>query len=188
MRHLASDEDLWHEILEGWYLGGWPPYKAALPEADKLAIIDVTCELPRKIAKCAYMCIPVWDTHAPDPRQIEAAVTWAQNQRQQGSEVFIHCAHGHGRSAVIMIAILVAEAYAKTVAEALAIIRKQRPKVRLNFRQQHAIDTWFNIHTENSGNRSAAVRLVPTATVTNRTVTGSCTVEEISDTVDKKTN
>lgn len=51
----------------------------------------------------------VWDTHAPTPQQIEAGVQWALAQRASGLPVLVHCAHGHGRSATVLAAILIGE-------------------------------------------------------------------------------
>ena len=43
----------------------------------------------------------------PDPVLIEDAVQWAAQQRRAGHPVFVHCAHGHGRSTVVLCAALV---------------------------------------------------------------------------------
>lgn len=51
----------------------------------------------------------MWDTHAPTAQQIEVGVQWALAQRAAGRPVLVHCAHGHGRSATVLAAILIGE-------------------------------------------------------------------------------
>lgn len=43
----------------------------------------------------------------PAVRQIDRGVKWALEQRSAERPVLVHCAHGHGRSLVLMCAILV---------------------------------------------------------------------------------
>lgn len=95
LRRLTSGEEPYHEICEGVYVGGWPYSPEKLPPGDP-AIIDCTCELPRKseFKGHPYLCIPTWDTRAPQPGDIESAVKWACRKRAQNRPVFIHCAYG----------------------------------------------------------------------------------------------
>lgn len=106
------------------------------------AVLDVTCELPLQLAPPAYLNLAVWDTHAPTPAQIERGVAWALGQRAAGCPVLVHCAHGHGRSATVLAAILIAEGAAAGPAEAEALMKAQRPRVRLNKRQMGALKAW----------------------------------------------
>lgn len=78
----------------------------------------------------------------PDPDQIERGVHWAAQQVAAGRPVLVHCAHGHGRSATVLAAILIAEGRASGVAEAEALMQAQRPRVRLNRRQRAALLAW----------------------------------------------
>ena len=80
----------------------------------------------------------------PLPHQIDDGVAWAQAQELEGRKVLIHCAHGHGRSATILCAILIANGQASTIAEAEKILKSERPRVRLNTRQRAALTEWFN--------------------------------------------
>lgn len=106
------------------------------------AVLDVTCELPLQLVPPAYLNLSVWDTHAPSVPQIEQGVQWALQQRSAGRPVLVHCAHGHGRSATVLGAILVAEGIAKGAADAEAIMKSVRPRVRLNSRQMGALRAW----------------------------------------------
>jgi protein-tyrosine phosphatase len=69
------------------------------------------------------MCVPVWDTQAPDSAQIDAAVAWAQHQLAEGHPLYVHCAHGHGRSATVLAALLIATGRAASAEEAVSIMR-----------------------------------------------------------------
>lgn len=95
-KRLKTREPAYNEIIEGLYVGGWPSSLDRLPPGEPAAIIDCTCELPRNPAfsRNAYMCIPTWDTRAPQPWQIESAVHWACRKRSQKKPIYIHCAFG----------------------------------------------------------------------------------------------
>lgn len=95
LRRFTSGEDPYTEICDGVFVGGWPFSAVSLPPGDP-AIIDCTCELPRKseFKRNSYLCIPTWDTRAPQPGEIESAVKWACRKRAQNKPVFIHCAYG----------------------------------------------------------------------------------------------
>lgn len=88
-------EDPYSEVSQGLYVGGCPYSPDKLPPRNP-AIIDCTCELSRKreFLGHAYLCIPVWDTRAPTPAQIESAVKFAFRERARNVPVFIHCAYG----------------------------------------------------------------------------------------------
>lgn len=117
------------------YIGGWPSSTSQLPRGGNVAVVDVTAELPATARGLAYRCLPVWDTTAPTARQIAGAATWALEQRRAGRAVLVHCAHGHGRSCVVLCAILVAAGVCQDEREALRLVRAQRPGARLNAHQ-----------------------------------------------------
>ncbi|KAK9823004.1 hypothetical protein WJX81_005381 [Elliptochloris bilobata] len=137
----VSTEPLYSRIADGWYLGGWPAHGDLVPPGGP-AVVDVTCELPRRHSQ-PYSNVPVWDTHAPTPAQIEAGVRWALRQREAGRPVYVHCAHGHGRSTVVLCAALIRTGLAADPKAALALARAGRPRARFNYRQQDALEAWF---------------------------------------------
>ena len=75
-------------------------------------------------------------------KQIDRGVKWALEQQAEGRPVLVHCAHGHGRSLVVMCAILVVSGQAGDFLEAYKIVKAARPKVRLNGRQHRALVQW----------------------------------------------
>ena len=74
--------------------------------------------------------------------QIDAGVKWALEQRAAGRPVLVHCAHGHGRSLVLMCAILVVSGRAGDFLEAFRMVKAARPRVRLNSRQHASLVAW----------------------------------------------
>ncbi|KAG8380648.1 hypothetical protein BUALT_Bualt06G0037600 [Buddleja alternifolia] len=143
IRRFTSGEAPYTEISQGLYVGGWPYSLDKLPPGNP-AIIDCTCELPRKeeLSGCAYLCIPTWDTRAPQPGEIESAVKWACRKRAQNIPVFIHCAYGHGRSVAVMCALLVALGLTEDWKSAEKLIKEKRPYIRLNALHRKALEEW----------------------------------------------
>jgi hypothetical protein len=60
---------------------------------------------------------------APNTQQIQEGVEWARQRLQEERGVYIHCAHGHGRSATVMAALLMSLGKAGTAEEAVALMR-----------------------------------------------------------------
>ncbi|CAI9767509.1 unnamed protein product [Fraxinus pennsylvanica] len=143
LRRLISGEAPYSEISEGLYVGGWPCSLDKLPPGNP-AIIDCTCEFPRKmeLSGHAYFCIPTWDTRSPQPAEIESAVKWACRKRAQKISVFVHCAYGHGRSVAVMCALLVAVGLAEDWKNAEKLIRERRPCIQMNARHHKALEEW----------------------------------------------
>lgn len=68
---------------------------------------------------------------------------WILQQRAAGRPVYVHCAHGHGRSTVVLCAALIRAGLAADPRGALSLARAGRPRARLNDRQRTALDAWF---------------------------------------------
>lgn len=143
LRRLTSGEPPYSEICDGLFVGGWPSSLEKLPPGNP-AVIDCTCELPRKkeVSGLAYLCVPIWDTRAPQPAEIESAVRWACRKRSQNIPIFVHCAYGHGRSVAVMCALLVALGLAEDWKNAEKMIRERRPYIRMNSLHRNALDEW----------------------------------------------
>ncbi|XP_059309839.1 uncharacterized protein LOC132060965 [Lycium ferocissimum] len=144
LRRMFSGEPPYSEIFEGIYVGGWPCSLDKLPPGNP-AIIDCTCEMPRMLeftGNHAFLCIPTWDTRAPQPADIEVAVKWACRKRAQNIPVFIHCAYGHGRSVAVMCALLVALGLAEDWKNAEKLIKEKRPYIRMNALHRKALEEW----------------------------------------------
>ena len=54
---------------------------------------------------------------APTVEQIDLGVAWSLDQNRQGHGVYVHCAHGHGRSNVVLCAVLISVGAAGSIQE-----------------------------------------------------------------------
>ena len=80
----------------------------------------------------AYTSLPTLDGAAPDRAEFDALV--AHIVRAGG--VYVHCASGHGRSATLAAALLIARGLSASVPEAEERLRAARPGVRLSRAQR----------------------------------------------------
>ncbi|GAB5369760.1 hypothetical protein AAMO2058_001433400 [Amorphochlora amoebiformis] len=147
-RRALMSEPLASSDFRGvWHIGGWPSDGKRLPPMVQ-SVIDCTCELPReftvgrKSMVKEYLCVPLWDAMGPTINQLDHAARWAVSQRSLNRSVLIHCAHGHGRSATVLCAALVASGEARSCLGALRTIKQYRPRARLNSAQSAALRAW----------------------------------------------
>jgi len=119
----------WHELLPDLVIGRRLLDREFDLEVDH--IVDLTCEY----AECAkqrshpgYLCLPIVDGAAPPPKVLQQYVS--QLKKLEG-RIYLHCAEGHGRTATVAAALLVARGLANDVDEALAKIASVRPKAKV---------------------------------------------------------
>jgi protein-tyrosine phosphatase len=130
--HLARafrKEACCHEVAPGVWLGR-RPYPRELPP-DVTLVVDLTAEFPahRGVRRGrTYLCLPTLDTGAPEEAAFGDLVRQVAAWR---GKVYIHCAAGHGRSALVAAAVLVARGLARDGRQAEEALRKVRPGVRL---------------------------------------------------------
>ncbi|KAK6933551.1 Dual specificity phosphatase, catalytic domain [Dillenia turbinata] len=143
LRRLRSREEPYTKVYDGLYIGGWPASLGMLPPGNP-AIVDCTCEFPRisELSGNPYLCIPTWDTRAPQPGDIESAVKWACRKRAQSRPIFIHCAYGHGRSVTVTCALLVSLGVVEDWKAAEKFIQERRPRIHLNDLQRQSLEEW----------------------------------------------
>ncbi|XP_076920774.1 uncharacterized protein LOC143581991 [Bidens hawaiensis] len=142
IRRLKSKEDPYSEVADGLFVGGWPSSNEKMPPGNP-AVVDCTCELPRVLRNGnGYLCVPTWDTRAPDPGAIESAVKWACRKRSQNVPVFVHCAYGHGRSVAVTCALLVELGVVDDWKNAEKLIKDKRPYIRMNALHRKALEEW----------------------------------------------
>jgi hypothetical protein len=134
LRRLRS-ERCWDEVRPGLFLGR-RALPAELPPGIRL-VADLTCELSEPIAlrRLEYRCLPTLDGGAPER---EAFVRLVREIAAFDGPVYVHCAAGHGRSATVVLAVLLARGAAKDVAAAEEIVRTARPGMLLS-RAQRAL-------------------------------------------------
>jgi protein-tyrosine phosphatase len=72
--------------------------------------------------------MPILDLTAPNAAQLQAAVEFISQQAVHGI-VCVHCKVGYSRSAAVVGAYLLALGQAKTVDQAIAVLRNSRPTI-----------------------------------------------------------
>lgn len=129
-----------HLIAPGLWLGR-RAYGRELPP-DVSLIVDLTAELPepRSVRQGrTYLCLPTLDGSVPDRAKmrmlVETISTW------QGG-VYVHCALGRGRSALVVAAVLLAKGAAPDFASASRMLKDARPSVRMNAVQRAYMGRW----------------------------------------------
>jgi hypothetical protein len=131
-----SSEPASQEIAPGLWVGR-RPIAAELPK-NLGVIVDLTCELwePAGVrGACTYLCVPTLDGSAPSEIELHNLV---ERITRFDGVALIHCAQGHGRSAAVVAAVLVARGEVAEVDEAVQRIRQTRPGVRISESQQIA--------------------------------------------------
>lgn len=92
-------------------------------------VIDLTCEFPADVCDGRYLCFPNLDGHGlaqlPHTGEIPA-----------GGDILIHCANGHGRSALFASFLLREMKIAGDMEAALNMIQLSRPLAKPNSAQR----------------------------------------------------
>lgn len=169
---MIRHEPVATRFAPGFYLSGWfdraeharrafDEYtrahgQTAKPADSRLAVLDLTCELPRVVYDpkviAEYICVPTFDRCSPSAAKLEMITRWVMQHRNAGREVVIHCAFGHGRSATCLVASMLVSGVAKSISEAEEILRRERPLVELTSIQIHTLNEWLTLfHPELEG-------------------------------------
>ena len=144
--HRLSGEAFADEVHPGLWVGRAPmPWeRARVQSLGVRAVLNLCAEFGDlaglgRSALC-YERVPILDATGPSPARLERAVSWCRDRLAAGEPVLVHCAHGHGRSALVAAATLLALGHAADPAEAVASLRRARPGVKLSERQLAALD------------------------------------------------
>lgn len=112
-------------LVPGAWIGGRPRSREwkRLAEAGVGAVVDLTAELaagplPHGVV---YHCVAIPDLMLPRLETLGRAVETIRLARRRG--VYVHCALGYGRTAVVAAAYLMAEECADSVEDAIAQVR-----------------------------------------------------------------
>jgi protein-tyrosine phosphatase len=134
LQRRLSKESAAHEIVPGLWLGRRPRLRE-LP-AEITLLVDLTVEFPRVDAGgpgCEYLALPCLDATAPDWTPFREAV---RRIASHAGTVYVHCALGHGRSATVVAAVLIARGLAANPVEAEARVRAMRAGIGLTAEQR----------------------------------------------------
>lgn len=142
-------EDAWNEVAPGLYLGRRT--MGALPNETRV-VVDLTAELPAihgvnasvQIGALRYFVLPTLDATAPEEI---AFVRLVQDLASHDGVIFIHCAAGHGRSATLAAAIVVARSLADDAKGAEAHLKRARPLVHLHREQRALVDRFAQMRS-----------------------------------------
>jgi len=103
-------------------------YPRELPtEVD--AVVDLTAEHPepKGVREAGtYVAKPILDNHVPSVDELEALIEKVHDL----GHLYVHCAEGHGRAALISACVLLKRGDAHTPEEAVEMLQKERPLVR----------------------------------------------------------
>jgi hypothetical protein len=136
---LVTREPAWTEVAAGLWLGRYVRNHAALPDGVE-CVVDLTAESPAIGGlpdSVEYICVPTLDGSAPPPGLFETLVG---RLAQSSQRLYVHCAAGHGRSALVAAALLVARREARGPDDAVARLSRVRPRISLNIDQRRALD------------------------------------------------
>ena len=139
LRAVFSGEPAFDEVAPGLWVGR-RLRRGEAPPPDLALVVDLTSEFaePSHLRDAAeYLCTPALDAAIPDDDAFRSAVErvlWARGN------VFVHCAFGHGRSAAIAAAVVIARGQATDVTSAELMMKARRPKIGLNTTQRGAIE------------------------------------------------
>ena len=134
---LATREPAFSEVAPGLWVGRWPRL-SELP-AEAAIVVDVTAELrvrDQKLGGREYLSLPALDSSAPDTGALCALLVRLQRDPRG---IYVHCAFGHGRSAAVAAALLLARGVVHNLDDAEAMMKRVRPRVRLNGIQRETV-------------------------------------------------
>jgi protein-tyrosine phosphatase len=107
--------------------------------SDVATIVDLTWEFERVVPTkegVRYELIPILDAASLSPRELaEVAARIASLPRP----LYVHCAQGHGRTAMVAAAVLLSVGIAESGEDALWQVRAARPGARPNRRQRESL-------------------------------------------------
>jgi protein-tyrosine phosphatase len=112
-----------------------PPHRAA-------AVLDLCAELPRQRVFGAYRQVPMLDLVAPSPKALTQAMAALEALRLSGMPVYVHCALGRGRSAVVAAAWLLHTRRCATAEDAVAAVRAACPSAVLGAASLARLREW----------------------------------------------
>ncbi len=138
---IVSREDCSNEIVPGLHVGRRP--LAHEVPGEVTLVVDLTAEFPeiKEVMKGReYLVIPTLDGTPPHTVAFSEAAAYVSAWK---SPVYIHCAEGHGRAATFAAAVLLTRGLAGNVENALEILKKARPAVRLKPRQRKLLQSYW---------------------------------------------
>jgi protein-tyrosine phosphatase len=129
LARLIDRQPSCHEVTPGLWLGR-RPFVRELPPGIAL-VVDLTAEFPAPIGirhGREYLCVPTLDATAPDEAALRRTIERILTHK---GPVYVHCAQGRGRSALVAAGVLVRRGIAGDAGQAEEILRGIRSSVKL---------------------------------------------------------
>lgn len=133
---ILKSESAHNQINDGLTIGR-RVFPNELP-ANIDAVVDLTAEHPEpKLIRegAVYIAHPILDNHIPNAAELNALV----ERIYQLGHLYVHCAEGHGRAALVSACVLLKRGEAKTPDEAVKMLQAERPLVRPRGGQRKAL-------------------------------------------------
>jgi len=99
---------------------------------DEGITVDISLEsekLDQPFGVEAYLWLPTLDHTPPSPDQLAMGVAFIGQAISLHKKIYAHCKNGHGRAPTLVAAYFMA--HGKTLDEAIALMKSQRPSVHL---------------------------------------------------------
>lgn len=141
VRKLFFDTSEKHQrVTDQIYLGGFPMSK----KTDCIAIFDLCSEYQRanKNAKF-YQNFPLIDLASPTLEELRSAVQKLDEMVEDNHTIYIHCALGLSRSAIVVLAWLLFKNKAQDPQNAIAILERKEYYYHLSDAHQQVLETYF---------------------------------------------
>ncbi|WP_438030414.1 protein-tyrosine phosphatase family protein [Sorangium sp. So ce233] len=140
-------------LLVGGFL--LPGDVAELRRLGVRAVINVSRELydpvlALRAAGVEYLRVPCWDMCAPTIEEAARGVAFIERHIGAGHRVHVHCASGVGRSVTLALCYLATRGGLE-VGEAIALLKRQRPRVALRAVQRDFVERYVAWHRAQAG-------------------------------------
>jgi len=125
---VLGHEEPWHEVSRGLYLGRRAEHWELPPRIS--VVLDMTAEFVEPIEVRTgrkYVCIPTLDASVPS---VEALIEGVLDVARHPGSVYVHCAAGHGRSAMAMAVLMVVKGAASDIDDAIVKMQASRSRVK----------------------------------------------------------
>lgn len=140
-----TSEDCCNEVCPGLWVGR-KPLRGDLPEGAG-CIVDLTSEFARcraVIEGRKYYCLPILDRFVPLKKELLDLI---ERLSKEKGGIYIHCAMGHGRSAMVAAALIIARGLADNPEDAIQRIKAARPGIKLNAAQRKLLESLSMDHS-----------------------------------------
>jgi hypothetical protein len=137
LMRLLSSEAPWNPLVDGVRIGRRPLRREVPGDVD--LVVDLTAELPKAASAASYLCVPILAAGVPDAPSVVRAI----NAVSSAHRVFIHCAQGHGRTALFASCVLIHRGYSAQAA--VDTVLAARPGARMNGVQRAFVEDFASL-------------------------------------------